>query len=194
MIKIAREKIRKSPGKGMSVVEIIVVVALVGIISVILMDIFIAHGRMFNLGTANSDFELQGAETMEAVGKIIRVADKSLSSKTINSANYTASSGVMILEMPSINASGLVIAGTYDYAAIYLSGGKIFVSEEAAPGSSRHSSTRALSDSVSRLQFVPDSGTYDNVSSVIVQVTLSKIISGKTQALNLDKKFNLENK
>jgi hypothetical protein len=181
-------------GNGMTIVEAVVAVTLVALLSIILMDIFITHGRIFNLGSASSDFQLQGVEVMEAVGRVVRVADKTLSSRTINSANYVASAETLILEMPSIDSSGQVVVGKYDYAAVYLLNNKIFVSQEADPASSRVSSSRALSDSVSRLQFIDDNSSYESVSSVLVQLAMSKNISGKIKTLAIDKKFNLENK
>lgn len=180
--------------RGMSLVESITVVALVSLLSLILMDIFIAHGRIFNLSSANSDFELQAAEAMEAVGKDIRVADKTLAAKTINSESFTASSGTLILEMPSIDPAGQVVSGKYDYAAIYLSGNKIFLSQEADAASSRPTSKRSLSDSVSSLQFVCDNGNYDNVNSVLVQMVLLRNLSGKAQTYTINKNFILGNK
>lgn len=178
----------------MSLVEAMTVVFLVVLLSVVLTDIFITHGRIFNLSSANSDFELQGAETTEAVGKIIRVADKTLSARTINSENFTASSGVLILEMPSINSSGQVISGKYDYAAVYLSGGQVFLSQEADAVSSRPTSKRVLADSVGSLQFVRDNADPASVNSVLVQIVMSKNISGKTQTYTINKNFILENR
>lgn len=180
--------------KGISIVEAIVVITLVSLISIVIMDLFITHGRIFNLNSAGSDFQLQGAEAVEAVGRVVRVADKALSSRTINSINYTASAGTLVLEIPSIDSTGKVISGKYDYAAVYLLNNKIFVSQQADPASSRATLARALSDSVSRLQFIYDNSSYDSVSSVLVQLSMSKNISGKTKTLAIDKKFNLKNK
>jgi hypothetical protein len=196
MNKFSVRRFRKASlkNKGVSIVEAIVVITLVSVVSVVIMDLFITHGRIFNLNSAGSDFQLQGAEVVEAVGRVVRVADKTVSSRTINSVNYTASAGTLVLEIPSIDSAGQVIAGKYDYAAVYLSNNKIFVSQQADPASSRVSLARALSDSVSRLQFIYDNGSYDSVSSVLVQLAMSKNISGKTRTLAIDKKFNLGNK
>jgi type II secretory pathway pseudopilin PulG len=180
--------------KGMSILESVVVVGLVALLSAVLMDIFIAHGRIFNLSSANSDFGLQAAEAMEAVGKNIRVADKTLAARTINSENFTAASDTLIVEIPSVDSSGQVISGKYDYAAVYFSGGKIFLSQQADTASSRPTSKRSLSDSVSSLRFICDNSNYDNVGSVLVQIVLSKNISGKTQTYTINKNFVLENR
>lgn len=185
---------RRFNKNGVTLVEATVVVALVSLLSVILLDLFITHGRIFNLGSASSDFQLQGAEAMEAVGRVVRVADKTLVSRTINSVSHTASAGTLILEIPSIDSAGKVISGKYDYAAVYLLNNKIFVSQEADPASSRVSSVRSLSDSVGSLQFIYDNGSYDGVESVLVQLFLSKNISGKTQTLTINENFNLENR
>jgi len=180
--------------KGINLIEIIVVISIISLLSIILVDVFLAHGRLFNLESADSDFGLQGAQALDAVGRTIRVADKVLSAKTINSENYTASAGTLILEMPSIDETGKVISGSYDYAALFFDGNKIFLSQEVGLGSSRPSFKRLLSDSVGQMKFIYNNNDCDSVEAVFAELTLSKSVSGRTRSFSLSKKFNLGNK
>lgn len=97
-------------------------------------------------------------------------ADAVLQTHTFSSSTYTSSPTVLVLEIPSIDSSGNVIANTYDYAAFYTVGTNAYIILEANALSNRASGTKKLSSTASALTFTYNDANFANVNIVTVDV------------------------
>ncbi len=183
--------------RGFIMVEVAVVVGIISVMSIILADISISPGRLFSAESAKNDLQLQGVRVINGMGKIIKLADQVVATKTINSKNYTTSGQTIILRLPSVDSEGKVINEKYDYAVFYLDSQNeksCLLSLEPDPLSSRALIEKLLSDSCQSLRFIYDEENYEDVSSVMVELTLSKDVFARVQSFSLNRKINLRNK
>lgn len=182
--------------RGFSYVEIVVVVALIAVLSVVLMEVFISHGKLFNTTMAGADLQMQRARTLERLGSMTRVASGVEFSKSIGGTLYTTSDATLVLAMPSIDAQGAVIDGTYDYAAFYLDASfpnELHLVVGADALSSRTSVNQLLADTVERLAFRYDRSVPEASEAVFIQAAFSKPASGTDETVDVSGVFNLGN-
>ena len=93
-----------------------------------------------------------------------------LQTHTFSSATHTSSSTALVLEIPSINSSGTVIANTYDYAAFYVVGTKAYRLLEPDALSARASGTKLLSSTISALTFTYNNASFPAISAITADV------------------------
>ncbi|MFA5744633.1 MAG: hypothetical protein WC887_00200 [Candidatus Paceibacterota bacterium] len=151
-------KQKKSHRTGFTLIETVIVVALSVsmLISIILLissfTTSVSYQETFAQSSGSASAVMREIESFAFPAKAV------LTTHTFSSATYTSSSTVLVLEIPSIDDSGNVIANTYDYTAFYVVGTNAYRLLEASALSKRFSGTKQLSTTVSALTF-----TYDNV-------------------------------
>jgi hypothetical protein len=97
-------------------------------------------------------------------------ANAVLQTHTFSASNHTSSSTALVLEIPSIDSAGNVIANTYDYAAFYVVGADAYRLLEANALSARTSGTKLLSPTVSALTFTYNNADFTLVDTVTLDV------------------------
>lgn len=107
---------------------------------------------------------------MREIEALIIPAKSVLQTHTFSSATYSSSSTVLVLEIPSVDNSGNVIANTYDYAVFYTTGADAYRVLEANAFSSRVSGIKKLSSTVSALIFTYNDVNFTNVHTVTADV------------------------
>ncbi|MCH8049225.1 prepilin-type N-terminal cleavage/methylation domain-containing protein [Patescibacteria group bacterium] len=181
--------------RGFTIIELTLVIGLIAVVSLILMNIFITHGRIFRGELSEVELQLEGARAVENITAAARVADQVVTSRTINGTSYTTSFNTLILAMPSIDGQG-TISGSWDYIVFYLDSqdaSQLRLSQEADPSSNRSSHEKLLSDSVSQLTFLYDDGTDANVQNIELDATLTETVFDVTHSVDIHTRFHLSN-
>ncbi len=128
--------------RGISIMETITVIGVMAIILMIVTQIFAASYDVFIKQAARVDNETGAILAARAIGDAAQGADAVLASATINGATYASSVNALVLKIPSIDAAGNVVAGSFDDVAIYRDAAtptKIFTDTAPAAGSRRPS-------------------------------------------------------
>jgi prepilin-type N-terminal cleavage/methylation domain-containing protein len=179
--------------RGFTLMEIVIVVGLFAILSLVLALLFLYFNTTYLLGTARVDTAGSARNVMSVAEELLLPARYTLTSRTFSGTPYTADSTTLILEIPSYDASGAVIASTYDYAVMYKTGNSVYLLVEADASSERKSGTKLLSSYVSDLTFTYDNANFPQVTSVDVDITTSTTTKGITTAADLREKVYLRN-
>src|SRR5689334_16825309 len=108
--------------RGFTLVEILIVVALVAVSSMVLADMFIGHNRLYRTQTAELNVTGDARTSLDDIDGYVRQANRTLDSYS----TYIAGSEVLILQIQSINSSNQLIAGTFDYVVYYLDSGSFY--------------------------------------------------------------------
>lgn len=120
--------------EGMSVIGVM------AIILVMVSEIFTVSYDIFIKQSARTDNETGAVLAARAISEAARGAEAVEASRVINGTTYTTSGDVMVLRLPTIDASNNVVAASYDYMAVYRHSAqttKIFSDIDAAAGSKR---------------------------------------------------------
>ena len=83
---------------------------------------------------------------------------------------YTSSTTTLVLEIPSIDNSGNVIATMHDYAAFYLVGTNAYRLLDKSNSSSRTAGTKQFSSTISSLSFSYNNADFTKVSTTTVDI------------------------
>lgn len=182
---------------GFITFEVLIVVGLMAVISIVLIEIFILHGRVFNITSSQTELQLETVFLGSEIGEQVRDASSILSSQTINSVPYTTDEDTLVLQIPSINSQGEVIPTVFDHTVIYLNGtnpNELHISTEANVASSRADTERVLSDLVNELDFRYNNTDLGLADYVTVEITLSQTFAGETRTSTFSERINLINK
>jgi len=154
--------------RAFTLVETIIVAAISA--CMLLMLGFLTYN--FNGTLAYQQTVTQTSGSVSAIMREIELlalpADAALQTHTFQSSTYTSSPIALVLEIPSIDSSGNVIANTYDYAAFYVVGVNAYRLLEANALSKRASGTKQLGSAVNTLTFTYDNADFTKVSIVTV--------------------------
>lgn len=186
----------KNDHRGVSLLEIVVVIGIAVFIFFIIADIFIAHNRLFHIQSVLADTEINNFFALNRMQKIIKSADRALVNKTINSIQYNASDNTLILEMPSIDNNQNIIPDTFDYAIFHLDpqdSAKLILSMEANAGSSRYSGDTLISSFVDKIIFSYDANDFSKVNLISIYLANSRTIFGSTQKTTASTSATLRN-
>ena len=155
---------------GFTLIETVVVIALsasmLGVLSLLIHSFYSAYS-----------YEQSAALSAESARSVIReteslalAADHVLQSHSFSGTMYTSSSTALILEIPSVDSSGTIVSGAYDYAVFYVQGTSAYRILAANAASKRASGTKKLSGTISSLTFSYNNADFTLVNIVTVDV------------------------
>ena len=175
--------------RAFSLIEIVIVIAIVGVCGLVIADLFIGHNRLYKTETAELNITGDARESLDDVDNFVRLANRTLSSYS----TYTAGPQVLILQIQSINASNQLIAGTYDNVVYYMVGSNFFRQIFPDAASSRIATTKKLGSNVNSLVFTYNNVNYTLVTQVTTDLTVQENAGLQSRAITLSSKSKLRN-
>ncbi|MFA5942349.1 MAG: hypothetical protein WC798_01615 [Candidatus Paceibacterota bacterium] len=156
--------------RGFSLVETVIVVALSVVMLLTLGFLVYSFNESVSYQQAIAQSSGSADMLMREAGSLVLPADAVLQTHTFSSSTHTSSSTTLVIEIPSIDSSGMVIANTYDYATFYTEGPDAYRLLEANTLSRRVSGTKLLSSTVSALTFSYDAADFTQVDTVTIDL------------------------
>lgn len=106
----------KTPNsKGLTLLEILVVMTVGSIAGVLLLQIFVQNSSLLTQQSAKVSHGLGLNESISQLEKSIRVASAVATGYPEASPTYTTSSTILVTKVPSTNGSGGIIDSTFDF-------------------------------------------------------------------------------
>jgi prepilin-type N-terminal cleavage/methylation domain-containing protein len=130
--------------RGFTLIEIVIVIALVASAGIILVDLFIGHNRLYKTQTAELNVTSAARTALDDIDNYVRQANRTLSTYS----TYNGSSTVLILRIQSVNSSQQLVAGTYDHVVYELVGSDLIRRIFADAASSRTTGVRTMASNV----------------------------------------------
>ncbi len=163
-----------------SLVETLIVSALFAALSVVFAQFFThVHGGFF-YARAAADVQQGASAVIRNVEQFTLPALRVREEATIEGVDYTSGEDTLILEVPAIDASGAVIAGTVDTVVLYREGNTFMRRILAGSGSARESGVHQVADAVTQLTFSYATENPADASWVQVSVTTHADVKGRT--------------
>ena len=171
-----RAWIRWSSPSGMTLIELLIVVAISAIILIALLSLYTGGLKYFFNQNSRADTIEDSRLPMARISRDIRDASNvSDETRTIGGRDYATSPNCLVLEVPSIDAAGLIIIGSIDYIIYaYDSESRTLLRiVDPAASSSRSSARRVLADNLIndatlgapfKLKYFRADGTYEVTS------------------------------
>ncbi len=178
-----------SKQSGFTLIELVVVVALFAVCSVVLVDLFIGHNRLYRSETAELDITNDARQALDDVDGYVRQANRILATYS----TYTAGPQVLILQIQSVNASNQLVPGTFDNVVFYLSSENLYRQVFPNVASTRAAVTKKLASNVNSLVFTYNNADYAQVTEVTLDLTLQKSAGLQNRAITASSKARLRN-
>lgn len=171
---------------GFTLVEMIITLTLTAIIGTVLIVVLV---NSLSLQTTQSARVSQGLGINNALSDISswvrRAAGVSLGYPATTPFTYTTGANVLVLKVPSLDATGAVIADVYDYVVFVVESLKL--KEKIFPNalSTRQQSDKILTDNVASVAF-----SFQNTAGQSVTPDLASVV---TVTINLSQKAAYSN-
>lgn len=179
--------------RGFTLVEIVLVLGLMALILLALTTLFINHNSIYNFQQGFIKTAGSGRTSLNEITLYTAQGYRVLASQTINSTSYTSGPTVLVLQLPSIDSSGLVINGSWDYVAFYTSGSQLLRQSQSAVGSARPTGARLLSQSVSAISFAYDNIDFSLVKKVSIDLQTQETVKDQVITNRLAQQVVLRN-
>lgn len=170
------------PQRGFSLVETLIVVALTVLILGVLVYLFLGFGKTYQYIEAKFEVAGSASTLVEQVSNSVRQSSGIISSRAFSGTNYLTNSTTMILAVPTVNSSGSIVFGSYDYMLFYKSGSDFYWVVDANGSSARPSGTKKLSNVVQSLAFTYNNSDVTAATRVDIDIQTAKTV--KTQSVD----------
>lgn len=179
--------------RAFTLMEVIIVVGIFSIMFLALIKFFISYNTSYIFERAVVTTSSSADALMNEIEAAVLPANQVVASRTFGAVTYTSGASVLVLEVPSIDSSGVIISGTYDHIVFYTNGKYVYEIIDANAASSRKSRTRQLSDSLSALTFTYDNASFPSVKQVTADITTQAVFPTRTTQSHLRQQIYLRN-
>ena len=179
--------------RAFTLIEIVITVALSAILILAITQLYVVYGRVILFQKSSIEVALGGGTIMDVVRTEGLQAKQVVATHVFSGISYNSGATTTVFELPAIDASGIIVPNEYDYIAIYASSTSVYRLVEAAPGSSRISGKKQLTDVLEALNFTYDNPSFPSVTNVTVDATTSAVVRGETTQTHLRGHIYLRN-
>ncbi len=157
--------------RGFTLIEIVIVTALTAVIGSAVAYVYGQYNTASNHLRASVAVTEGGSAITRETRYAGLQATRIVSSHYFLGTSYTTGTTTVIFELPSIDRSGNLISGYYDYIGIHATGTKAYRLTDSSPSSVRTAGTLLLTESLSELSFEYDSPNISTTKSLFVDAT-----------------------
>ncbi|MEY4723816.1 MAG: hypothetical protein RLZZ324_1329 [Candidatus Parcubacteria bacterium] len=167
--------------RGIGLMESLAVIGIMTMLLFIITSVFAVNQQLIARSLARTDDDNGATLTIRRIGELVRGAFTVLSSSTINGTVYTTGPNVLVVQIPSVDASGNVYAGEYDYIAIYrdaVATTKIYSDTQTGADSARQSGKKLLTAYNSSLEFSYNNPVQSSATRVSIFLVNTQTVRG----------------
>lgn len=178
---------------GFTLVEAVIVIFIISLLLLVLFSLYDWHSKVYTYEQAQVRVTGSTRASMDLLALDISQAYRVLASASVNGTNYNSDASNIVLQLPSVDSSGAIIAGKWDYAAFYSSGQNFYVTTQLDASSMRQNINKNLSDSLSSLVFTYNNADFNLVKKVTVDLTAAVTVRNQTPTSHLTQDIYLKN-
>lgn len=184
-------RMRNKPGDsdGFTLVEMLVVVALLGALMLVLTEFFLGSNRVYQTQSAELGVNMSARTALDDIDIYVRQATQVVSSF----GSYATGPSQLILQVQSVNSSGQLVPGEYDHVVFHLNGQTLYRDITPSSASAREAGSKAIGTDIQSLNFTYDNASLPQVSAVTTDLTVSKNMGRDTQRIVISSKARIRN-
>lgn len=155
---------------GFTLIETVIVIAFSAIMALALSLLTYNFTNTLLYDQTSSKSSDSASALMREIESLVLPANAILQSHMFSDIVYTSTSTVLVLEIPSIDSSGTVIASAFDYAVFYASSTEAYRILATHASSKRVSGTKKLSSTLHSLTFTFGNTDFTQVSTTTIDI------------------------
>jgi prepilin-type N-terminal cleavage/methylation domain-containing protein len=166
--------------RGMTFIEVLFSTALFAVLMLIL-SVFLLHfDPFYEFQTAFGESADSTSASLAAIRDAVLQADAVSGGHVFSGITYASATTTLVLELPSVDTSGAVVAGAHDYEAFTASSTVLYWIIDADPSSARVSGTKRLTQALSSLAFSYDATPATAATAVTAALSTSATAGRET--------------
>lgn len=179
--------------RGFSIIELIFVSAILIFVLGAFAVLYANFSKFYNRQQAEIEMGNSARETAKELQSAVLQASQIVSSHDFSGTAYSTDADTVVLKIPSIDGSGDIVSGNFDYIVFYLTGKNLYRLVEADATSIRSSGRNQISDAVSGLVYTYNNPNLELASKIDVSLQMQTIAGGQTIFYNLNQEIYLRN-
>lgn len=180
--------------RAFTLIETIIIIAVTVVIMLALANLYINFNSLYVYQQTFVATTNAATGAMSALDAAVLPADQVLASHSFSGVAVSSGTNALVLELPSINASGDIVTNAHDYIGFYLTGTDLYRSIDANAASARTSSTKRVAALVDSITFSYDTADVTQAASVSATTTTKLITKKGPVQTTLHGQFYLRNK
>lgn len=185
---------------GFTLVEVLIAMGIAIVVGALLLVIIVNSAGLFYQQSSKVEQGLGVNEALAKISSTAREASGIAASYTQDSTTYTTGVTTLVLKLPSEDASGNIIANTFDHFIFFLDATKLRLKSFPNPASFRKAADQIFSTHVDSLSF----GYFDNAippsevlptsaKRVVISLTLKQKSGANFETKTATTEANLRN-
>ncbi len=183
----------KSNKQGFTLIETVVVVAIFIILSLALSNLYVNYYQSYYSQQAIIKVASSCSAAANEMQNAALQADQIVASHTFSGIVYSSGQNVLVLEIPSIDSSGNIVSGKYDYMVFYATGTLLYKLVQADAASSRMSGQKQLSSTLSTITFVYNNGDLSQADKIDIDINMQAVAGRQTIPYHIHQEIYLRN-
>ncbi len=179
--------------RGFTLTETVIVIGLYVVILLAITNAYLSFTRLYAYQQTFVPVAQSAGGALNAITTAVLPASRVLAQYTFSGTTRSSNATTLVLESPSINSSGGVIAGTSDYIAFYLSGTDLYRVTSIGAGSVRTAGTKRVGSMVNSLTFTYDNADFALVTKVDTDIVVQTLVREQIVQSHLRQQISLRN-
>jgi len=175
--------------KGLTLIEVIISLGLLGFISVLIIGIYLSQNSLYKSQSLELKVNQEARSALDTIDSQIRLGNR----VTATFGTFSTGPEALILKIQSINAQQQLIGGIYDYAVVYKLGADLFLEIHPDATSSRKTLVTKLASGVNTVSFTYNNADLNLVTEVSTALSLTHTNSGYNRSINASSRAKLRN-
>ncbi|HET9641338.1 MAG TPA: hypothetical protein VFP46_00605 [Candidatus Paceibacterota bacterium] len=179
--------------RGFTLLETGIVLGITVFAMAALTNLYVTFTRVYGYEQVYTGMAGSANESMAAIEAAVLPADGVLVSHAFSTGTFTTGTSTLVLELPSIDASGVTLFGLKDYIAIYATSTYLMRRVEANVQSVRVTGTKQLAGSLASLSLTYDNADVTLAKSITASLRMNAQYNGQTASSTLSQVLYLRN-
>lgn len=180
--------------RGFTFIEAIFAVAVFIFITLAMMYLYYNFSNIYNYQQVEARVAGSARTVANELQSAVLQSDKIVSSRAFSGHTYSTDQDTLVLEVPSIDSSGSIVDGKFDYAVFYIVGTNFYKLTEVDAASVRPSGLKQLSDAIATITFTFDNANLDLAGKIDVDMRTQAMARRQTVTCHLFQELYLRNK
>ncbi len=179
--------------KGFNLVEILLVIAIIGVGLFFVAGIYITHYKIFSNQNTSINVTSQSKIALDEITNQVREAQTIVSTCTGCGGDTTGASA-LVLQLWRLDSNGDPDSSAYDYITYTLASNQLVKKTVANPTSTRQNATKIIATNISILSLTYNNADPTQSSEITTTITSSSTSGSKTYTATQTGKSVLRNK
>ena len=176
-----------------TLIETVIVIALSLCVVTALSFLLYTFNKALSYGNISTQSYTSAGALLREIESLALSANAVLQTRSFSGTTYTSTTTSLVLELPSIDNSGNVIANARDYVVFYAAGANAYRLLEKNASSARVAGTKLLSSTLDTLAFSYDDTDFAQVRTVTVDIQTRAQVKEETVTSRLYQQIRLRN-